>query len=614
MCGFLGEISSSLLDPTTFKKLLDLSKQRGPDQQGFWKDDTCQLGFNRLAILDVSDAGKQPILSPSGRYALVFNGEIYNYKELQAKYKINASNLRSTSDTEVLAHILDHDSINAIAKQLNGMFAISIWDSVLKQLTLIRDFSGIKPLYYGFKEEQIIFSSQFDQVFKHPLFGTKKLRPDAMKGFLGLGYMHAPDTVFEDIYQVEPGELIVWDYSLKQIVKKENYYSWQVNEDLLDTASSTKEAFKIKMQKVIKGQLQADVPLGTFLSSGFDSSLISAFAKQEQPLIKAFTFGVSGHSKFDERLDAEAYAAVLKLNHETATVKEADLLAIIDSHFKAMPEPFGDYSSIPTYVICQKARQFATVMLSGDGGDELFWGYPRFRTSLQQAHWFHYPLWSRKIILPVLRRLKRKLPWGVQMFSRFSDWILNKQVHFSGINNFMPKTNFTASVNSVYNYNGPLKKPQVLQYLKKNEFYAHMQRVLKKVDLTSMAHSLEVRVPFLDKEMIAFSNSIKPGFTIHHDQTKLLLKNSLYDFIPEEIVNKEKKGFSVPISSWLKKELKTDFVFTILERPFYGAEHVDLDYLKKLLEDFFNGEPTVDVWGLWHVYAWQKWAIHQGLI
>ncbi|MGK0307172.1 MAG: asparagine synthase (glutamine-hydrolyzing) [Urechidicola sp.] len=614
MCGFLGEISNTLLEEVAFKDLLNLSITRGPDQQGFWKDKICQLGFNRLAILDVSEAGKQPILSPSGRYALVFNGEIYNYKKLQSKYNINASDLRSTTDAEVLVHVLDQDSISEIAKQLNGMFAISIWDTVLKQLTLIRDFSGIKPLYYGFKEEQVIFSSQFDQLFKHPLFNYKKLRPDAMKSFFGLGYMQAPDTVFEGMYQVEPGELVVWDYSLKKIIRKEKYYTWEVSEELLDTAANTKDAFKTSMQEVIKGQLQADVPLGTFLSSGFDSSLISAFAKQEQPLIKAFTFGVDGHGKYDERTDAKAYASILRLNHETTTVKEADLLAIIDAHFKAMPEPFGDYSSIPTYVICQKARQFATVMLSGDGGDELFWGYPRFRTSLQQAHWFHYPLWSRKIILPVLRRLKQKSPWGVQMFDRFSDWILNKQVHFSGIDRFMPKSNFTPSVYKSYHYNGSLKKPEVLQYLKKNEFYAHLQRVLKKVDLTSMAHSLEVRVPFLDKEMIAFSNRIKSGFTIHHEETKVLLKSCLYDFIPEEIVNKEKKGFSVPISSWLKKELKKDFFYTLLERPFYGSEHVDLEYLKKLLEDFFNEKPTVDVWGLWHVYAWQKWAIHQELI
>ncbi|MDO6597689.1 asparagine synthase (glutamine-hydrolyzing) [Oceanihabitans sp. 2_MG-2023] len=614
MCGFLGEISSTLLEPTAFKSLLDLSKQRGPDQQGLWKDQICQLGFNRLAILDVSEAGKQPILSPSGRYALVFNGEIYNYKKLQVTYNISASNLRSSSDTEVLAHILDKDSIPEIAKQLNGMFAISIWDTVLKQLTLIRDFSGIKPLYYGMKQEQIIFASQFDQVFKHSLFAKKELRPDAMKSFFGLGYMHAPDTVFKDIFQVEPGALVVWDFNLKQIVNKEYYYKWQVKEELLDTASKTKEVFKSSMHEVIKGQLQADVPLGTFLSSGFDSSLISAFAKEENPLIKAFTFGVDSHGKYDERQDAEAYAAILNLNHETATVQEADLLAIIDAHFKAMPEPFGDYSSIPTYVICQKARKFATVMLSGDGGDELFWGYPRFRTSLNQAHWFQYPLWSRKIILPILRRLKQKLPWGVQMFPRFSDWILNKQVHFSDIHRFMPKTNFTDSVYKSYQYNSSLKKEEVLQYLKKNEFHAHMQRVLKKVDLASMSHSLEVRVPFLDKEMIAFSNRIKSGFTIDHDETKIILKSSLYDYIPKEIVNKEKKGFSVPIASWLHEELKEDFKHTILERPFYGAEHVDLKFLKITIASFFNKNSSVDVWGLWHVYAWQKWAIHHELV
>ncbi|MGY0392950.1 asparagine synthase (glutamine-hydrolyzing) [Bizionia sp. KMM 8389] len=614
MCGFLGEVSNELLGEAEFKGLLDLSINRGPDQQAIWKSESCQLGFNRLAILDVSEAGKQPMLSPSGRYAMVFNGEIYNYKALQAKYHINASDLRSTSDTEVLVHLLDTVSICEIAKQLNGMFAIAVWDTVLKQLTLIRDFSGIKPLYYGFKETQIIFSSQFDQVFKHPFFSNKILRADAMKSFFGLGYMHAPDTVFEDIYQVKPGELIVWDNTLKTIVKKEDYYSWEVHETLVDTDPNTKEAFKNSLAQVVERQLQSDVQLGTFLSSGYDSSLITAYVKEENPIIKAFTFGIDNHGKFDERADAKAYASHLKIAHVTSTAKESDLLGVVDAHFKAMPEPFGDYSSIPTYVICQKARAHATVMLSGDGGDELFWGYPRFRTSLQQAHWFNYPLWVRKIILPILRKLKRKSPWGLQVFGRFSDWILNKQIHFSGINQFMPRTNFTAAVYSSYDYKGPLTKPSVLQYLKKNEFYAHMQRILKKVDMTSMAHSLEVRVPFLDKEMIAFSNKVKSGFTIDHNRPKLLLKDSLYEKIPESLVNTEKKGFSVPIKSWLKNELKADFLDTVLNKPFYGTAHVDLFFLKQQIDDFYNEEGNVDVWGLWHIYAWQKWAIHQELI
>jgi asparagine synthase (glutamine-hydrolysing) len=614
MCGFLGEISNALSDEKRFRELLGLSFKRGPDQQHVWKNEKCQLGFNRLAILDISEAGKQPMISPSGRFVMVFNGEIYNYKSLKITYELEDTALRSTSDAEILVHLLDKMSLVKLASKLNGMFAIAVWDTQLEQLTLIRDFAGIKPLYYGAQSGDIVFASQFDQIFKHPLFTHKTLRPDAMKSYFGLGYMHGADTVFENIFQVLPGQLIVWDYKIKQVVVKKNYYHWYISPELPDTDAKTKEIFKEYMEQVVKHQLQSDVPLATFLSSGFDSSLVTAFAKQEHPFIKAFTFGLDNDGKFDERKDAKSYADILKVDHITDTAREEELLGIIDDHFKAMPEPFGDYSSIPTYVISQKARQFATVMLSGDGGDELFWGYPRFRTSLKHAHWFRYPLWIRKTIFPLLRKSGLKLPWGIQIYKTFSEWILSKQLHFSDLDQFMPQSGLTYSVYDTYKYDEEFRKEDILQYLKKNEFYGHMQRILKKVDLTSMAHSLEVRVPFLDREMIAFSNRVQSGFTIHHDKTKLLLKNSLYDFIPKHIVNTEKKGFSVPMKSWLRNKLKADFTETVLERPFYGAEAVDMVYLEHLISEFFKGSQTIDVCGLWHVYAWQKWAIHHDLI
>lgn len=614
MCGFLGEVSNELLEHEVFKTLLDLSIHRGPDQQGFWSSAHCQLGFNRLAILDVTEAGKQPMISPSGRFVLVFNGEIYNYKSLQSAYRILDVNLRSTSDAEVLCHLLDILPFKQLLKELNGMFAIAVWDMHEQQLMLARDFAGIKPLFYGINQGTLVFASQFNQVFKHPFFEKKTLKPEAMKSFFGLGYMHAPDTVFEDIYQVEAGEMLVWDLRSRTNIVKKYYYNWEVSTELVDTAKQTKDIFKNTLEGVLARQLQSDVPIGTFLSSGFDSSLITAYAKHNKPDIQAFTFGIASEGKYDERRDAANYANHLHVTHQTDTAKESDLLDIIDAHFAAMPEPLGDYSSIPTYVISERARHFAKVMLSGDGGDELFWGYPRFRTSLHNAMWFKLPLMFRKLIIPVVRKSKKKVPWGVQMFNKFSDWILYKQIHFSDLDTFMSTVSLPQSVYKTYFYEGSLNKNEILQYLKENEFYGHLQRVLKKVDLMSMAHGLEVRVPFLDKEMIAFSNKVESGFTISHDEAKLLLKSSLYDVIPKAIVNTEKKGFSVPMAKWLRNDLKKDLIHTVLEQPFYGAEHVDMTFLKVMIEKFFKGDSKVDVWGIWHIYAWQKWAITHKLI
>lgn len=613
MCGFLGEISTSILSENNFIELLNLSVHRGPDQQKSYRDSVCQLGFNRLAILDVTENGMQPLISPSDKFVIVFNGEIYNYKELQHKYKISDSDLKSTSDSEIIRHLIEKIPLNVFAKELNGMFAIAIWDTENMQLSLIRDFSGIKPLYYGLSDSGIVFASQFDQIFKHPSFKQKELRPEIMKEFFGLGYMSAPNTVFQNIFQVEPGQYVIWDFNEKIVKEKRLYYNWQVQAKHLDSAKETREMFSLSMNKIIKNQLQSDVPIATFLSSGYDSSLVTAFSKKQKSDIKSFTFGLND-SELDESEDAKVYAEHMKVSHVVSKVHRKELLNSVDIHFKNMSEPFGDYSSVPSFLITKEAKKHATVMLSGDGGDELFWGYPRFRKSLNQAHYFKYPLWLRKLIVPFLRKKDKSLSAALTVTKRFSDWILEKQIHFTRLDALMVNVDFSSELYDIYQYDNAFSKSNVLQYLKRNEFFGHMQRTLRKVDLTSMANSLEVRVPFLDKHMIGFSNSIISEFTINHDRPKLILKDTLYQFIPIEKVEKQKKGFSIPIKQWLETDLKENFIKTVIDSSFYGGEHIDEKVLHSLLQDFYSNTKKIDPWGLWHLYAWQKWAINNDLV
>jgi len=275
-------------------------------------DGMCQIGFNRLAILDVSQNGNQPVLSPSGRFALVLNGEVYNYKELQKNHSISDSHLRSGTDTEVLAHILDQCSIFDFSAKLNGMFAIAVWDIVEKKLHLIRDFAGIKPLFFGLHTNGIVFASQFNQIFKHPDCNSLKLRPEIMKEFFGLGYMHAPNTVFENIFQVEAGQIVSWNLHT-QTITKFFYYKWETSLENDETDIKTVQLFETNFQKVIASQIRADVPIGTFLSSGIDSTLVTAFAQREVPEIKAFTFGINDE-KLDESEKAAQYAKNLELS------------------------------------------------------------------------------------------------------------------------------------------------------------------------------------------------------------------------------------------------------------------------------------------------------------
>jgi len=606
MCGFLGEMSRQLTNADDFKKLLDLSIHRGPDQQGFWRNNSCQLGFNRLSIIDISEKGSQPIESPSGRFALVFNGEIYNYKEIQKKYDIKDSDLRSESDSEILAHLADIISIESFASELNGMFAIAIFDIKNNILYLIRDFAGIKPLFYGIHKDGIIFASQFDQIFSHSYFENKKLRPEIMKEYFGLGYMQAPNTVFEDIFQVKPGEIIKWDLDTKSISAKFNFNEWKTDPIYAETNSETALMFADSFSEVIKNQLYADVPIACFLSGGIDSPLVTAFSKKHKEDIKAFTFGVNDQ-KFDESEIAKMIAEELNVNHVVEKVDNDDFLEIIEEHFSYFSEPFGDYSSVPTFLITRKAKKFATVMLSGDGGDELFWGYPRFTKSINHFKWFTIPLFLRKIIVPFYRKIYPSTSSAVDKIDKFGTWILNKQIHFSNLEELMPTVDFSQDLMDTYRFQRSSNKVDALQYLKKNEFYAHMQKVLRKVDLMSMANSLEVRVPFLDKRIIDFSNLIFPQLGIKHNKEKFVLKHTLQKFVHNNITNLPKKGFTIPIDVILRNELKKDVIKSLIEEDFYGKNHIDNKVLTSIVMDFIEKNKG-NAWGIWHLYAWQKWA------
>ncbi len=618
MCGFLAEISSSLISSKQFKSLLNLSFQRGPDQQDFWTNEVnCQMGFNRLAILDVSDNGRQPISSPSGRYLLLFNGEIYNYRELRNKYRIADADLRSQSDSEILSHMVDLLSISELAKELNGMFAICIYDSYERTVSLIRDFAGIKPLFYGLNENAFVVASQFDQVFQHPAFiNDLKLRPDVIKEYFGLGYMPAPNTIYKNIYQMEPGTWLIYSISSKKIVRQEKYFQWKCEELNKEESPNTIDTFNSIFSTVIKDQLNADVPLATFLSGGIDSPLVTAHAVKYKPQVEAFTVGLDD-AGMDESGIARQYADHLKVRHTTEHFERKDLLEMLDAHFEVMPEPLGDYSSLPSYVITKKAKANATVMLSGDGGDELFWGYPRFLTQSFYAPFFQVPLWLRRPFVKVFRKLtKIHITAAMDHPGTFTDWTYNTHTYLfkEQLDTLVPGTDISKETKQLYSYEESLSnRKNILQWLKKNEFYGHLQRVLRKVDITSMGNSLEVRVPFLDKRVIEFSNQVKPALSIQHNTLKYILKKALENFIPSSLIFQEKKGFSIPLEDYLRNELKEEITSMCLHTSIYGAENINTSFFKSYVDEFMLHKHN-NAWGVWHLYVWQKWAKKYDLI
>ena len=603
MCGFLGEFSfkGQLSNIGDFENLLLLSKHRGPDSTKVSEGRNYRLGFNRLALLDLTASGEQPKWSPSQRYHLVFNGEIYNYKELIDKHQFH--NLRSTSDTEVLLHLLDRFGVEDTIAQLNGMFAIAVVDIVENELYLSRDFAGIKPLFYGFNELGIVCASQFDQIFKHSWFSDNlKLRGEIIHEYFAFGYMAAPNTLYENIFQVYPGELIVitgkGEFTKKSIV---HFPKITHLDSFYDSG---------KLESIIKNavglQLNTDRSIATFLSGGVDSTLVSSFAKELKDNIEAFTLKVNDKD-YNESEYAIKYAYHLNLRQKIVEVDEGFLLSAIEDHFDAFAEPFGDYSSLPTYLVTQEASHFHISMLSGDGGDELFWGYPRMYELLEKAWWFKMPLFLRKNILRITNRLKitnTYAPFRKNLETYWMEWHMKlpQNVLDAAFNQ-----GFSSDMKDLYHLNINYSKKQLQQFLRWNEFYGHLQRILIKVDRTSMKNSLEVRVPLLDKNVIKRSWDVFYKINGLNDLKKPL-KELVSEKIPPHLLMEGKRGFSVPIEEWFRNQLKADLIESVLISELYGKECFDQNVLKSYVRDFLD-EKHNNGWGVWHIYAWQKWAV-----
>jgi asparagine synthase (glutamine-hydrolysing) len=610
MCGFIGECGDMLLDEISFGGLLQLSEMRGPDSHGFYREENkIQLGFNRLSIIDVSENGSQPYHSPSGNFSFVFNGEIYNCEQLITKYDLDRTKFRSTADTEVIAHLLDTLAIGDLAKALNGMYAIAAYDKRNDKLYLLRDFAGIKPLFYGLHKQGVVFASQFNQVYKHALISKEiKVDPEILKEYFALGYMQAPNTVYQNIKQVSPGEVVIYDLQTKEI-SKTGFVTFESKQKGMTRETNARTIDRVNdiLKDVVKRQLISDVPIGTFLSGGIDSPIITAIASEQKAGIEAFTVKIDD-KRINESEIAAAYAAHLGVKNIVAPLSNDDIIKLIDEHFRFFPEPFGDYSSIPTYLICKLARKKFSVLLSGDGGDELFWGYPRFFNTRKHARWFALPRTPRRILARAGRTLGQQISYGVSA-SSIGEWVLGQQAHNKPevVDTFFKKeTSFSKELKNFYHYRGSKRNAELMQWLRRNEFYCHMQRVLVKVDRASMGSSLEVRVPFLDKDLIDYAFLLEPD--PENETPKYVLKKVMERYFPGSIINREKMGFTVDIETILKQHCKADILGLIKSDKIVGRELLNMETIEKYINAYFSGTHN-NHWGIWIIYAYFKWSV-----
>jgi asparagine synthase (glutamine-hydrolysing) len=615
MCGFCGVMLTGPRPdgdgwPEAIARSTRLLEKRGPDDEGFWADpERCYLGFRRLAVLDLSPNGRQPMTSASGGSVLVFNGEVYNFQELGKELESKGLALRSRSDTEVVLEMLERMGTEAMAR-FNGMFALAWYHRRGRRLLLARDHAGIKPLYYrtGPGGCGVLFGSQWNCLLQCPWGAPGGLRQDALRLYLQLHYFPAPYTLHPDIHQVEPGHWLVVEGD--GTLRKGCWWKLPEEPEPRLKNGEAVEAVESAIANAVRRQRIADVPLGVFLSGGVDSPLVAAVArKQTGPELKAFTIGNPGWEQ-DESADASRYAHHLDVDHRLRPITGEQALELLGEVHQAQTEPFADYSIVPALLVSRVSRPEITVALSGDGGDELFFGYTRPFSLLRNGGDFRWPWLVRAALYAAGKYGLGPERSDVIVSKSPGDYYfqVNCRIRDHDLERIAPGLPKVPEDFHLYRFASPYRdKRQLANFSRHVEYYGQLQRCLKKVDMASMHCSLEVRVPLLDREVIETSLAVDPMYIMRNGTRKSVLRAILGRHVPASIIPEAKRGFSVPLGQWLRGPLKPiaeDLLFgpgsMLREPPFdpvgirgYWNEHV-------------SGRRDLK-WGLWTLLSLESW-------
>ena len=615
MCGIAGFTKADDNWQSNIEAMNARMFHRGPDAGGFWKDDAGEvvLGHRRLSIIDLSENGKQPMLSLSGRFAIAFNGEIYNYKDLAEKLikEGHVSAFRGTSDTEALLEAFEAYGIEKTLKFIKGMFAIALFDREKKTLMLTRDRIGEKPLYYGFFDGHFIFASEIGVITAYSGFKAT-LNTDILSTYFIHGYIPAPYSIYKEFSKIMPGTYLTYDCQTEKYTIAEY---WSIEKVSLEgqrnpfKGSEEEAAGELErlLKESIKGQMQADVPVGAFLSAGIDSSTVVSLMQEINPgKVKSFTIGMPV-KEYNEAEVAKEIAAHLGTEHTELYIDEEDAKKVIPQLGYMFGEPFADSSQIPTYLVSKMTREHVTVSLSGDGGDELFCGYNSYESvdrvwnKLKAIPYFvRKPLSTIAVHNPIIRTqsfLARAKLVGASDPVEIYDFAVDQE----NIARRISKTDglvFSKSIPS-----GLEAKHKIM--LRDLEMY-HPDDILVKVDRTAMAVSLETRVPMLDKDVVEFAWSLPIEFKKKDGVGKKVLRDVLYKYVPKELMDRPKKGFSIPITKWLKESGLKKWAEDLLDSDTIKRQGV-LD--EKVVSSLWRDYIDKDVWRvqIWYILMFQQW-------
>lgn len=615
MCGICG---FSWSDGHLGKRLCQIMKHRGPDQEGLFSEEGITLGFRRLSIIDLSEQGHQPMANEDGSVQLVFNGEIYNFLELRKELAAKGHLFRGHSDSEVIAHAYEEWDEDFLS-HLQGMFAIGLWDRKKRTLIIARDRLGIKPLYYYFQQGRLAFASEIKSLLLIPEI-TPRVDLQALYYYLGHEFVPGPLTMFEGIQKLAPGHYLHFS---ENTLKQKAY--WDLHPP--DTSMTQEEAV-IEMRRLLLETVQkhliSDVPLGVFLSGGLDSSTLVALMRQlgVDPL-RTFSIGYPDPS-FSELPYAEMVARQFDTRHTVLMIPEVTLEDLEEAVWH-LDEPMTDLSALPLYLVCREAKKHVTVCLSGEGGDEIFAGYDRFKASKADSYYRHLPhLVREKWLYPLVERLpdQPQKKGAINILKRFVEGShlpvegghLRWQ-YFSSSDQDNRLFNDTFKSQVRMDPFAPLRELRGKHPFKKRideEIYVDLRftmpdSVLMKVDKMSMAHALEIRVPFLDHRFVEFAASLPGDWKLKGFRTKAIFREALKDLLPDKIVWRGKQGYSLPIKNWLREGLKEPLISVLNDSPVI-QEYMNRSYIQRLIEEHMDRSHNHNhiLWALLNLGLWHR--------
>ncbi len=603
MCGFVGFLGGGRQEPCVLRAMTDAIRHRGPDDADYYEDGDISLGFRRLSIIDLA-GGRQPILNEDGTKTLAFNGEIYNYREIKKELLAAGHAFKTAADSEVLLHGYEEYG-PGLLNRLRGMFAFVIWDKEKKELFGARDFFGIKPLYYAKMGETLLFGSEIKSFLHHPDF-KKELNERALESYLSFQYSPGPETFFKNVYKMPPAHYFTYKDGRLELTR---YWSPRFHAEEDKPLEYWVDEIEKTFDNSVEAHKVSDVEVGSFLSSGVDSSYVACSAHVD----KTFTVGFDNGSKYNEISYAEELSKQIPVKNISKVITPEEFWGTFPKIQYHMDEPLADPSAVALYFVCNTASKHLKVVLSGEGADEIFGGYNIYKEPLECAWYDKIPFPIRKAIgavaglLPAHRGLNFLVRRGKRLEDRFigNAYMFTEKERRALLKQPTDAPSPAALVKPYYDKMADKDAVTKMQFVDLNMWM--VGDILLKADKMSMANSLELRVPFLDKEIMALAGRIPLKYRVNSENTKFAMRKAALRRMPEKWAGKRKLGFPVPTRVWLKE----DKYYNIVKEEFQGenAERFfHTDKLIKLLDDHRAGKADNSrrVWTVYTFLVWYK--------